>query len=244
MYPRTLRTEDWLSMTAWAVRSRRLWQSATLGLSLLLVLAGAPTGAESETRAERYEPVQTMAIPLASADTATTTTPPRLRSQSLLSQRPSNLILQLPNFGDRLPLFLWPVQGPVTSGFGLRRSGWHKGIDIKADRGASVGASASGLVVASGFEDSYGYVVKIQHINGFLTVYAHNERNFVRIGDRVRTGQRVATIGRTGRATAPHLHFEIRHDGYTYNPLYLLNGPPVVAVLTARVNSHDDSLHD
>src|SRR5262245_42205688 len=229
-------------MTTCAVPSRRAWQSATLGLSLLLALAGAPTGAEPETRPGNYEPVQAMAITLASADTSTTTPLPRLRSQALLSQRPSNLILQLPNFGDRLPLLLWPVQGPVTSGFGLRRSGWHKGIDIKADRGASVGASASGRVVASGFEDGYGYVVKIQHINGFLTVYAHNERNFVRIGDRVLAGQRIAIIGRSGRATAPHLHFEIRHDGCTYDPLYLLNRPEVVAVVTARVNSHNDTL--
>jgi hypothetical protein len=146
-------------MTACAVWSRQVWQSATLGLSLLLILAGAPTGAEPGTRAGSYEPAQAMAIPLASAATPTTTPPLRPGSQALLSRPPSNLILQLPDFGDRLPLFLWPVQGPVTSGFGLRRSGWHKGIDVKADRGAPVGASASGLVVASGFEDGYGYVV-------------------------------------------------------------------------------------
>jgi murein DD-endopeptidase MepM/ murein hydrolase activator NlpD len=229
-------------MTACAVWSRQVWQSATLGLSLLLILAGAPTGAEPGTRAGSYEPAQAMAIPLASAATPTTTPPLRPGSQALLSRPPSNLILQLPDFGDRLPLFLWPVQGPVTSGFGLRRSGWHKGIDVKADRGAPVGASASGLVVASGFEDGYGYVVKIQHINGFVTVYAHNERNFVRIGERVRAGQRVATIGRSGRATAPHLHFEIRHDGYAYDPLYLFKRAASGAA--ARVNRHDDSLHD
>jgi murein DD-endopeptidase MepM/ murein hydrolase activator NlpD len=163
---------------------------------------------------------------------------------TFLSQPPPDLILQLPDFGDRLPLFLWPVQGPVTSGFGLRRSGWHKGVDIKADRGASIVASASGLVVASGIEPRYGRVVKIEHENGFLTVYAHNDRNLVRVGDRVLAGQTIAAIGHSGRATAPHLHFEIRHDGCTYDPLYLLNWPKAVAVVSARVSSQDDSSHD
>jgi murein DD-endopeptidase MepM/ murein hydrolase activator NlpD len=238
-------------MKACAVRSRRVWQSATVGLSLLLVPAGAPAGGEPKTRARSHEPVyaikcartrvgQDLLIPLPIVDTPR----PRPRSVTFLSQPPPDLILQLPDFGDRLPLFLWPVQGPVTSGFGLRRSGWHKGVDIKADRGASIVASASGLVVASGIEPRYGRVVKIEHENGFLTVYAHNDRNLVRVGDRVLAGQTIAAIGRSGRATAPHLHFEIRHDGCTYDPLYLLNWPKAVAVVSARVSSQDDSSHD
>lgn len=242
-------------MTACTVRSRRVWQSATVGLSLLLVPAGAQAGAEPNTRARSHEPVhaikcastrvgQQLAIALPIADPPLATPRPRPRSQALLSQPLPNLILQLPDFGDRQPRFLWPVQGPVTSGFGLRRSGCHKGIDIKADRGTSIAASASGLVVASGFENRYGYVVKIQHVNGFITVYAHNERNFVRIGDRVLAGQTIAAIGRSGRATAHHLHFEIRHDGCTYNPLYLLNWPQVLAAVSAGASSHDDSAYD
>lgn len=241
-------------MTARTVRSRRVWQSATVGLSLLLIAAGAPAEAEPKMRAQSHEPVhaikcastrvgQQFVISLPIADAPIATPRRRFSSQALPSQLRPDVILHLPDFDDPLPLFLWPVEGSVTSGFGLRRSGWHKGIDIKADRGASIVASASGLVVASGFEHRYGYVVKIQHINDFVTVYAHNERNFVRIGDRVLAGQAIAAVGRSGRATGHHLHFEIRHDGCTYNPLYLLNWPQVRAVASAHVSSRDDSLY-
>ena len=92
-------------------------------------------------------------------------------------------------------------------------------------------ASAGGIVVASAFEHLYGRVVKIQHTNGFLTVYAHNERNLVSVGERVLPGQTIALIGRTGRATADHLHFEIRQRGLAYNPLYFLPLPPRVEVV-------------
>jgi murein DD-endopeptidase MepM/ murein hydrolase activator NlpD len=241
-------------MTACTVRSRRVWQSAAVGLTLLLVPAWPPARAEPKTRAQSHESAhaiecastrvgQQLVISLPIADTPMATPRLRPRSQALLSQPPPNLILQLPDFGERLPMFLWPVHGPVTSGFGLRRSGWHKGIDIKADRGAFIAASAPGRVIASGVEKRYGYVVKIQHLDGFVTVYAHNQQNFVRIGDRVLAGQTIAAIGRSGRATAPHLHFEIRHGGCTYDPLYLLNWPHVVAA-SGRVSSHDDSLYD
>ena len=139
---------------------------------------------------------------------------------------PRNLMLFVPDFVEASPLFVWPVEGPVTSTFGRRRAGWHRGIDIKADRGAAVFASAAGVVVTSDREPRYGRVVKIEHDGGFLTVYAHNEENLVEPGTRVASGDPIATIGRTGRATANHLHFEIRRDGSVYNPLYLLPLPP------------------
>jgi len=141
---------------------------------------------------------------------------------------PRNLMLFVPDFVDLSPLFAWPIEGPVTSTFGRRRSGWHRGIDIKAERGAVVFAAAPGMVVTSDREPRYGRVVKIEHDGGFLTVYAHNEENLVEPGMRVSAGDPIATIGRTGRATAHHLHFEIRRDGSVYNPLYLLPLPPRV----------------
>ena len=139
---------------------------------------------------------------------------------------PRNLMLFVPEFVEASPLFTWPVEGPVTSTFGRRRMGWHRGIDIKAERGAAVFAAAAGTVVASDREPRYGRVVKIEHDGGFVTVYAHNEENLVEAGTRVGAGDHIATIGRTGRATAHHLHFEIRRDGSVYNPLYLLPLPP------------------
>ena len=141
---------------------------------------------------------------------------------------PRGLMLAVPEWIELSPAFTWPVEGPVTSPFGRRRSGWHRGIDIKAERGSAVFAAAAGLVVVSDREPRYGRVVKIEHEGGFVTVYAHNEENLVETGMRVEAGDPIATIGRTGRATAHHLHFEIRRDGAVYNPLYLLPLPPRV----------------
>jgi murein DD-endopeptidase MepM/ murein hydrolase activator NlpD len=84
-------------------------------------------------------------------------------------------------------------------------------------------------VIASGVEPRYGLVVKLEHADGFVTVYAHNTENLVAVGARVPAGEPVATIGRTGRATSEHLHFEIRRHGRVYNPLYLLPLPPRLA---------------
>jgi murein DD-endopeptidase MepM/ murein hydrolase activator NlpD len=141
---------------------------------------------------------------------------------------PRGLELAVPDFVEASPAFVWPVEGPVSSTFGRRRSGWHRGIDIKADQGAVVFAAAAGVVVTSAVEPRYGRVVKIEHDDGYVTVYAHNEENLVQPGMRVAPGDPIATIGRTGRATAHHLHFEIRRNGAVYNPLYLLPMPPRV----------------
>src|SRR6185436_14860771 len=145
-------------------------------------------------------------------------------------------------FSDLAPLFVWPVDGPVSSMFGRRRMGWHRGIDIKADLGALVTASAGGTVVTSAYETRYGRVVKIEHFNGFMTVYAHNDENLVEAGDRVSLGQAIALVGRTGRATADHLHFEIRQAGLAYNPLYMLPLPPrPTLVEETSEEDHDDA---
>ena len=74
------------------------------------------------------------------------------------------------------------------------------------------------MVISSGWERAYGRVVKIWHFGDLMTVYAHNLENLVKVGDWVEQGQVIATVGSTGRATAPHLHFEIRLEGRKYNP--------------------------
>ncbi len=141
---------------------------------------------------------------------------------------PRNIVLAVPDFGEVVPLFAWPVDGQLSSTFGRRRTGWHRGIDIKADLGVAVAAAAGGTVLSSGYETRYGRVIKIEHVNGFMSVYAHNDQNLVEPGDRVTASQTIAAVGRTGRATAHHLHFEIRHSGLVYNPLYMLPLPPRV----------------
>jgi murein DD-endopeptidase MepM/ murein hydrolase activator NlpD len=137
------------------------------------------------------------------------------------SRAPATLAFGAPSI-DGAPPFEWPVEGTVSSPFGRRGRGWHRGIDIKADKGTPFWAAAAGTVIASGYEDRYGRVIKIEHRQGLVTVYAHNLTNFVEIGDAVAAGQLIGLIGRSGRASNYHLHFEIRHDGIPYNPLFLL----------------------
>lgn len=135
---------------------------------------------------------------------------------------PRRFVLGVPDLDGRVPDFRWPVEGPISSPFGRRRSGWHAGIDIKAEMGTPILCAARGTVLFSGWEKYYGRVVKVEHENGFLTVYAHNLQNFVEAGEAVEAGQVIGTVGRTGRASTYHLHFEIRNNGKVFNPVFLL----------------------
>lgn len=126
--------------------------------------------------------------------------------------------------------FAWPVSASVASPFGPRGRAWHGGVDIRGERGTPIRAAAPGMVIASGWERGYGRVIKIWHSLDFMTVYAHNHENRVRVGEWVEQGQVIATVGSTGRTTAPHLHFEIRYAGRKYDPLFWLSPPGSVAV--------------
>jgi murein DD-endopeptidase MepM/ murein hydrolase activator NlpD len=125
--------------------------------------------------------------------------------------------------------FVRPVPGPIVSSYGPRGAVWHGGIDLRADRHDPIHAAAAGMVISSGPERAYGRVVKIWHVNDLMTVYAHNLENLVRVGDWVEQGQVIATVGSSGRATAPHLHFEIRLSGRKYNPIFWLPEADAIA---------------
>lgn len=117
----------------------------------------------------------------------------------------------------------WPIHGKVTSNFGKRNRRMHDGIDISAKLGTPVHAAASGEVVYSDQRISgYGKLIIIRHSRDMFTAYAHNQRNLVRKGDRVQSGDLIARVGRSGRATAPHLHFEVRRGKTPVNPLAYL----------------------
>ena len=147
----------------------------------------------------------------------------------------TSLVLTEPDFrGDGISL-AWPTEGPVISIFGQRSRGWHAGIDIKAEQGSEIVAAAPGTVVYSGWIRAYGQVVKIQHSNGFITLYAHNEKNLVEVGEDVVAGQLIALVGRTGHASGPHVHFEVRRDGKAYNPLHLLGPSDESPVIEAEM---------
>jgi murein DD-endopeptidase MepM/ murein hydrolase activator NlpD len=121
------------------------------------------------------------------------------------------------------PPLRWPVSGRLTSRFGRRWSSFHEGIDLAAPRGTPVLAAAPGRVVHSDWSISgYGNLVIVEHPGGLVTLYAHNKVNRVRVGQSVDTGDVLAEVGQTGRATAPHLHFEVRRDGKPRDPLDFL----------------------
>jgi hypothetical protein len=115
--------------------------------------------------------------------------------------------------------FRWPVVGYITQDF------WagHRALDISVPTGSPVYASDSGYVSFSGWTDvGYGWLVRINHGNGFETLYAHNSQLLVVAGEAVVRGQLIALAGSTGHSTGPHLHFEIRYNGALLNPrLYL-----------------------
>lgn len=122
----------------------------------------------------------------------------------------------------------WPIDHPackVISTFGVRRasggsgkSRLHRGIDIKAPFGAPVVATADGAVTLSTVQDGYGHIVVVDHGEGCATAYAHLSARNVKVGDKVCKGDELGKIGRTGRATTPHLHYEVRIDGKAVDP--------------------------
>jgi len=123
------------------------------------------------------------------------------------------------------PELRWPVvAGTVISGFGPHGDGFHDGIDIATEMSAPVRAAADGEVIFRDRLPGYGNVVILRHAGGYVTVYAHNERNHVKKRQKVRRGQLIATVGRSGRTDRPNLHFEVRLDQVARNPLYFL--PP------------------
>lgn len=119
----------------------------------------------------------------------------------------------------------WPAEaGWISSGFGERSDPFtgvrslHKGIDIAAATGTIVKAAASGLVTESGNHGEFGNIVEISHGSGYTTRYAHNHELLVKKGDFVVKGERIATMGNTGRSTGSHLHFEVIEHGKAVDP--------------------------
>jgi len=118
-----------------------------------------------------------------------------------------------------------PLEGYVSSTYGWRWGYMHKGIDVAANLGTPVLASEAGEVIHADWYGGYGLTVKVRHEGGFETWYAHNHDLLVWPGDVIRKGDEIATIGMTGHATGPHLHFEIRREGKPIDPGYFINLP-------------------
>jgi murein DD-endopeptidase MepM/ murein hydrolase activator NlpD len=125
---------------------------------------------------------------------------------------------------------IWPVRGWLTSGFGYRIDPFtglrqfHEGIDIANRMGTPIMAPADGIVSRCSNNFGFGLTVEINHGYGILTRYAHLSKAYVSVGKRVKRGERIAAMGNSGRATGPHLHYEVRLNNVPINPRnYILN---------------------
>jgi murein DD-endopeptidase MepM/ murein hydrolase activator NlpD len=165
-----------------------------------------------------------------------------------LTQQLDLLARQLDDRGDRLGILeslftfdrakaqLVPTMLPVEAGWHSSNYGWridpftgqrafHEGIDFMAEQGTPIHAAAAGVVAYSGFHPQYGNMVEIDHGNGLITRYAHASKRLVNMGDVVLRGAKIAEVGKTGRATGTHLHFEVRRRGAPQNPTRFLRLP-------------------
>lgn len=118
----------------------------------------------------------------------------------------------------------WPTKGWLTSSFGMRKSPFtgknkmHEGLDIAASTGTSVYATADGIVSRAQTVSGYGKLVVIDHGYGYRTYYAHNSKLYVKVGQRVKAGDKISAVGNTGSSTGSHLHYEVRLNGVPLNP--------------------------
>ena len=124
---------------------------------------------------------------------------------------------------SRVGTWSYPLPGAkVISPYGGKRKN-HTGTDLKTRPKDKIRAVFDGVVRFSGKYSAYGNMVVVRHANGLETCYSHNARNLVKVGDRVKAGDVIATVGRTGRATTEHCHFEVRVNGVPFNSNYLFD---------------------
>ena len=124
--------------------------------------------------------------------------------------------------------FIWPVPASkkISSPFGKRWGRPHNGIDIVARRGAHILSTSDGVVIYSGNDyNGFGNMIIVAHRWGLFSIYAHNQKNFVKKNQKVYKGQVIAKLGNTGRSTGPHLHFEVRRNGRPIDPVTILSKP-------------------
>ena len=154
--------------------------------------------------------------------------PGALRARASAGSDPE-LLGQSPELSRPDPEFHSPLAGRISSRFGMRADPFtgaprhHGGVDIAAPEGSTFRAARPGRVVFAGERGGYGTAVELDHGDGVTTLYAHASALLVREGDRVAAGQPIGQVGTTGRATGPHLHFEVRHGTRPQDPGRALN---------------------
>jgi murein DD-endopeptidase MepM/ murein hydrolase activator NlpD len=123
----------------------------------------------------------------------------------------------------------------IASGFGFRYTPWpefHRGLDLVADYGDPVHATAAGTIASAGWDGGFGNKVDIDHGNGYHTWYAHLSRIDVHVGEHVVKGEAIAAVGSTGASTGPHLHYQLMHEGEAIDPAPFLSGVPPSVLAT------------
>lgn len=132
----------------------------------------------------------------------------------------AEVITTKPIFSGKM---IWPSQGTLSSGYGIRRGRMHQGVDLTKDKGKNIVAAGSGIVKYAGNKNGFGKTIIINHSNGLSTLYAHSEKLYVSEGDRVKKGTLISKMGSTGKSTGIHLHFEVHKNGVPQNPLRYLS---------------------
>lgn len=157
-------------------------------------------------------------MPLSFSTRGEEPSPDALRANRILGQMDK---LNLYRIAAQKAPFAMPVKSSFryTSGFGMRWGRMHSGTDFAAPHGTPIYSTADGVVTHAGWLSGYGRLVKIQHEFGIETRYAHNSKLFVKKGQRVSRGQKIAAMGSTGRSTGTHLHYEVRVGGKAVNPM-------------------------
>lgn len=194
----SLRTETRSANSSGQTRLERMLSDAPKQRQ---VVAAAPA------RSESYAPILRSPV----GKTVSPNLPPLGRSDAYMP-------------GAQFRGYIWPAKGVLSSPYGWRWGRMHKGIDIAAPVGTPIVAAAPGKVVTAGWNDGgYGNLVEIEHADGSVTLYAHNNRILVRVGQQVGQGQHIADMGSTGFSTGPHSHFEVHLPGRgAVNPIAVL----------------------
>lgn len=163
-----------------------------------------------------------------SLNACTTIRPKQTNQQGLFQGDKSNDKFadtpKAPRAGKSAKGFVWPIKsGMISSYFGKRRRDFHDGIDISAPRGTPIYAAKEGKVIYSSRKiRGYGNMIVIKHKDGSYTVYAHNQKNLVNKDQFIKQGEQIALLGATGKATGPHLHFEVRLGQRSVDPMNFL----------------------
>ncbi len=184
----------------------------------------SPSDVREKLRAEKDENglVQQMRTDIERLKSEATSQEESLSELEKLLQTKREVLIHTPS--------IWPLQGWVTSGFGFRTNPFtgltqmHEGMDISNRIGFPIIAPAEGIISDIGNDWAHGRIVVISHGFGVITRYSHLNKVLVRVGQRIKRGEKIAEVGMTGKTTGPHLHYEVRLNGIPVNPMrYILN---------------------